>query len=216
MWTQRAVGNDNKESTKWAKPEGRQSSGNDFTTLKFTLSSIRLDRNLNVHWRMTCLERQKPLRGPETVHHHSSWFYGHRHSMWFEPNLGLQLLIHQKHWQGNKRHPKELGSHSVKGWGGVCVPRGRAQEVVLTILIGKGSTMITSYQVNKDGPLSARTNWPERTQQSPPAEAGQANAQTEQCRLCGLKLLNTTFWMYTCHSSFLKWTNSRRLQSSLL
>ena len=40
----------------------------------------------------------------------------------------------------------------------MCVPRGRAQEVVLTILIGKGSTMITSYQVNKDGPLSARTN----------------------------------------------------------
>lgn len=150
-------------------------------------------------------KRQKPLCGPETVHHHSSWFSGQWHSMWFESNFGFQLLIHQKHWQGNKRHPKEVGSHSVKGWGGVCVPRGCAQEAVLTILIGKGSTMITSYQVNKDGPLSARTNWPERTQQSPPAEAGQANAQTEQCRLRGLKLLNTTFWMYTCHSGFLKW-----------
>ena len=41
-----------------------------------------------------------------------------------------------------------MGRHSVKGWGGVCVPSGCAQEAVLTILIGKGSTMITSYQVN--------------------------------------------------------------------
>lgn len=170
------------------------------------LSSIRLDRNLNVHWRMMCLEKTKTSLWTRDVHHHHSLagFLGQWHSMWFESNFGFQLLIHQKHWQGNKRHPKEVGSHSVKGWVG-CVCLGMCPRSGSDYPDWERHVMITSYQVNKDGPLSARTNWPERTQQSPPAEAGQTNAQTEQCRLRGLKLLNTTFWMYTCHSGFLKW-----------
>ena len=57
---------------------------------------------------------------------------------------------------------------------------------------------------------------PARIQQSPPAEAGQANVQTEQGRLCGLKSLKYNFLDVYMSLRFSYMNESSRLPSSLL